>query len=61
VVRLRPDSSDAHLNLGVALAKQRRFAEAATEFEAVLRLDPANSTAKKYLEQTRELQGKNGP
>jgi tetratricopeptide (TPR) repeat protein len=55
--RLKPDFLDGHLNYGVALAKSRRFDEAIAEFEAVLRIDPANAAARKFLEQARTLRG----
>jgi tetratricopeptide (TPR) repeat protein len=45
-VRLKPDQSDAHNNLGNALSKDPgRSAEAISEFEAALRLDPGMTEA----------------
>jgi Tfp pilus assembly protein PilF len=41
------------LNLGVALFKQGRRAEAVHQFEEALRLDPQLQPAKQYLEQLR--------
>jgi Flp pilus assembly protein TadD len=43
--------AEAHLNLGVALAREQRFAEAVEQFRETLRLDPGNATAQKFLEQ----------
>jgi len=48
-VRLTPTDPQAHLALGLALAKQNLFAEAMERFQAVLRLDPSNAPAKEYL------------
>jgi tetratricopeptide (TPR) repeat protein len=45
-VRLKPDQSDAHNNLGNALSKAPgRSAEAISEFETALRLDPGMTEA----------------
>jgi tetratricopeptide (TPR) repeat protein len=52
-IRLKPDYAEAHLNLGVALAKQQKYDEAIVHFEAALRIDPNYATAKKYLDAAR--------
>ncbi len=39
-VKLQPDSSEAHLNLGIALADQHRLDEALMEFSETVRLTP---------------------
>ena len=54
--RLNPDFPGAHLNLGMALVQLGQFAEAEQQFKETLRLDPANSKAVDYLNQTRALQ-----
>ena len=54
-MRLKPDFIEAHFNLGVALAKERRFAEAQRHFRETLRLEPNHPMARKYLEQTEAL------
>jgi tetratricopeptide (TPR) repeat protein len=51
-LRLKPDLLDARLNLGIALVGQNR-AEALALFEEVLRQNPANATALKYVQQLR--------
>ena len=40
------------------LAKQNQFDAAAHEFEETLRLEPANQTAAKYLEQVKLLKSR---
>ena len=47
----KPDFAEAHLNLGVALARERRFDQAIQQFQETLRIDPRNAAAKTYLEQ----------
>lgn len=51
-LRLKPELQDARLNLGVALAKQNPT-EALVLFEDVLRQNPTNATALRYIEQLR--------
>jgi cytochrome c-type biogenesis protein CcmH/NrfG len=51
VVLLKRGFAEAHFNLGVALAKAQRFAEAVEQFRETLRLDPANAAARKFMEQ----------
>jgi Flp pilus assembly protein TadD len=55
VVRLRPDLAKAHLNLGVALAKQRKLNEALFEFKTAQKLNPTNEVARKNIEQIEAL------
>jgi Flp pilus assembly protein TadD len=52
-VRLKPDSEEFHKSLGVALARQRQFGEAAKEFEAAVRLAPNDTTAQQLLQAAR--------
>jgi Flp pilus assembly protein TadD len=52
-VRCRPQSADLHKALGKALARQGRYAEAATAFEAALLLDPDDAPVRKQLEEAR--------
>jgi Flp pilus assembly protein TadD len=42
----------AHYNLGVALAKQGRLAEARQHFAEALRLDPTHAAARRFLERS---------
>jgi lipoprotein NlpI len=49
VIRLRPDYARAHLNLGVALAKQAKFEPALEEFNMTLRLNPDNKLASQHI------------
>ncbi len=41
-----PDSAEAHLHLGMCLQEEGRIAEARTELESALRLDPSGSIGK---------------
>lgn len=54
---LRPDEARSHLLLGVALAKQRRFAEAEPALRSAARLDPDSSDAWSNLALLEELNG----
>jgi tetratricopeptide (TPR) repeat protein len=45
VVSKSPNKARGHLNLGVALGKQGRFAEAVGEFQTTLKLDPYQAKA----------------
>ena len=56
-VRLQPDSSIAHKNLGVALVRQRKFDEAIKQFEETLRLDPGDTVAQNFLQAARRSLG----
>jgi tetratricopeptide (TPR) repeat protein len=38
------------VNLGIALSRRQRLDEALDQFQAALRLDPANAVARKHLE-----------
>lgn len=42
IVKEHPDYAQAHTNLGIVYTQQKRFHEAAAEFEMALRLDPQN-------------------
>lgn len=46
IVKEHPDYAQAHTNLGIVYTQQKRFSEAAREFDAALRLDPANDTVR---------------
>ena len=50
---LAPDSPEAHNNLGGALAATGRTAEAISEFEHALRLDPTLVSARRNLDLVR--------
>ena len=43
-IRLDPDCADAHGNLGVAYAQQRKLPEAEAAFQLAIRLKPSNTT-----------------
>jgi Flp pilus assembly protein TadD len=54
---LRLNEADAalHNDLGAMLAKLGRFREAVPEFETALRLDPLLDTAKRNLQEARDM------
>ena len=54
-VQLDPLNASVRTDLGVALARQTRFADAIVEFEAVLRAQPGNASARTYLERARSM------
>jgi Flp pilus assembly protein TadD len=54
-VRLRPDFAKAHVNLGVALARERKLDQALTEFKIALKLNPTNELARKNIQQIEAL------
>jgi Flp pilus assembly protein TadD len=49
-VRLDPDSAGAHYNLGIALWRQGKTAEAISSFRRALLLDPGHQGARQNLE-----------
>ena len=49
VLRLAPDSTEAHNNLGALLREKGRIAEARGHFESVIRLDPSDAKAHNNL------------
>jgi Flp pilus assembly protein TadD len=53
---MSPNSSDAHNNLGAALALMGRISEAIEELKSALRLDPNNSDARNNLTKVEALQ-----
>lgn len=56
----RPDRADAHDMLGTALAMTGRTAEAIAEYEAALRLRPADAAARFHLANATPLSGSSG-
>jgi Flp pilus assembly protein TadD len=48
-IRINPNLAEPHNTLGIALAQMGRIADAIPEFEAVLRIDPANAQASANL------------
>lgn len=49
------DRDEAYGNLGGYLASQRRFAEAITAYEEVLKIDPGNEHAREWIEDLEQL------
>jgi Flp pilus assembly protein TadD len=47
---MKPELDSTHVNLGVALMRVGRRAEAAEEFSAALRINPANALARQMLD-----------
>jgi tetratricopeptide (TPR) repeat protein len=54
-LELDPTFLSARVDLGVALAQQRRFADAVVEFEAALRQQPNHPTAGTFLDRARQM------
>ncbi|HYK37819.1 tetratricopeptide repeat protein [Alloacidobacterium sp.] len=46
IVKEHPDYAQAHANLGIVYAQQKRFTEAGREFETALKLDPTDDTVR---------------
>jgi tetratricopeptide (TPR) repeat protein len=59
-LQVDPSYISARVDLGVALAQQRRFSDAIIEFEAALRQQPGHPTATTYLERARQMLQMNG-
>jgi Flp pilus assembly protein TadD len=55
-LRMNPNSSDAHNNLGAALALMGRLSEATEELKSALRINPNNSDARNNLTKVEALQ-----
>ena len=49
-IEVQPDFLEGHVSLAAELATDGKMVEAKNEFQAVLRLDPANKTARAWLE-----------
>jgi tetratricopeptide (TPR) repeat protein len=47
---IRRDNAEAQHNWGVALAQQKRYAQAIEHFQAALAIDPNHAEARQYLE-----------
>ena len=52
---MQPANADAHLNWGVALATECKYADAVEQFRAVLAIEPENREAASYLERATGL------
>jgi tetratricopeptide (TPR) repeat protein len=46
IVKEHPEYAQAHNNLGIVYTQQKRFSEAAKEFETALQLDPTNDSVR---------------
>ena len=57
-LRLQPAYAAAHNNLGVAFARQGRFADAIVQFQETLRLDPTFESARTNLDRALVAQQK---
>jgi Flp pilus assembly protein TadD len=57
-LRYRADDAELHMSLGVALARLHRPAEAGSEFQAALRIDPNFQAARKALGEMQERKQK---
>jgi tetratricopeptide (TPR) repeat protein len=56
-IRLRPDSHEAHFNLGIVFASLQRLPEAIAEFRTAIRLKPDYAKAHTNLGSALALQG----
>jgi tetratricopeptide (TPR) repeat protein len=54
VVHFRSEDPDAHLNLGIALARQQKLDEAIAQFQKTLELDPRNQRAIEFIQAIRK-------
>ena len=52
-VNQRPESVDAHINLGVARLKSGDFVGAAAAYQQAAEIDPENTVARRYLRDIR--------
>jgi Flp pilus assembly protein TadD len=50
-VRLKPEDADAHANLGSAYAELGMLAEAKTQFEQALEINPSHALARENLQE----------
>jgi Flp pilus assembly protein TadD len=57
-LKLTPNSSEAHNNLGIALASQGRLEEAIGEFQLALKLQPQSADAQRNLASALEARGR---
>ena len=55
VVELDPEIVEAHYNLGMAYAMQRKLKPAISEWEKVLQLDPHHTRASNNLQKARRM------
>jgi tetratricopeptide (TPR) repeat protein len=54
-LRIRPNHADAHLNWGVALARQGELSAAIEHFRSALEIKPGHPEAREYLQRATEL------
>ena len=55
VIELTPQDIEALNNLGVALARQGNLDQALTEWQNVLKIDPANKSARDNVKKARAI------
>jgi len=60
VVELDPAMVEAHYNLGMAYAMQRKLKPAISEWEKVLQLDPHHTRASNNLQKARKMMNPTG-
>ncbi|PYJ78805.1 MAG: hypothetical protein DME22_26385 [Verrucomicrobia bacterium] len=57
-IRLKPDYTEAHYNLGMAYLTQKQIDEAISEFTGILRVYPDFAPAQRALLKARQLETK---
>jgi protein O-GlcNAc transferase len=60
VIELDPEVVEAHYNLGLAYAMERKLKQAISEWEKVLQLDPHHTSARNNLEKAKRMMDASG-